>query len=180
MAPHSSILVWRIPRTEEPGELQSMGSLRVGDDWAANTFTDLHTLSLHLSAMCLVLGQLTDYESLRQDPPPLPASPEEMCSPALCPPFLPQVTLIGRNSMNMNGTGEMHTRKPRPRSLPNKKTSLRTPLGNCVSSQLFQMCVMLPPAPLLHQIHFSFLFSLFFQTTLSSSLCSGPFISKCN
>ena len=29
MAPHSSTLAWRIPRTEEPGKLQSMGSLRV-------------------------------------------------------------------------------------------------------------------------------------------------------
>ena len=29
MATHSSILAWRIPWTEEPGELQSMGSLRV-------------------------------------------------------------------------------------------------------------------------------------------------------
>ena len=26
MAPHSSILAWEIPRTEEPGKLQSMGS----------------------------------------------------------------------------------------------------------------------------------------------------------
>ena len=30
MAIHSSILAWRIPQTEEPGELQSMGSQRVG------------------------------------------------------------------------------------------------------------------------------------------------------
>ena len=30
MATHSSILAWRIPRTEEPGGLQSMGSQRVG------------------------------------------------------------------------------------------------------------------------------------------------------
>ena len=30
MATHSSILVWRIPQTEEPGRLQSMGSQRVG------------------------------------------------------------------------------------------------------------------------------------------------------
>ena len=29
MATHSSILAWRIPRTEEPGGLQSMGSQRV-------------------------------------------------------------------------------------------------------------------------------------------------------
>ena len=32
MATHSSILVWRIPWTEEPGGLQSMGSHRVGHD----------------------------------------------------------------------------------------------------------------------------------------------------
>ena len=32
MATHSSILAWRIPWTEEPGVLQSMGSQRVGHD----------------------------------------------------------------------------------------------------------------------------------------------------
>ena len=32
MAPHSSTLTWKIPWTEEPGGLQSMGSLRVGHD----------------------------------------------------------------------------------------------------------------------------------------------------
>ena len=32
MATHSSILVWEIPWTEEPGGLQSMGSQRVGQD----------------------------------------------------------------------------------------------------------------------------------------------------
>ena len=39
MATHSSILAWRIPWTEEPGRLQSMGSQRVEWDWATNTFT---------------------------------------------------------------------------------------------------------------------------------------------
>ena len=32
MATHSSILTWRIPRTEEPGAPQSMGPQRVGHD----------------------------------------------------------------------------------------------------------------------------------------------------
>ena len=32
MATHSSILAWRIPETEEPGSLQSMGSQRAGHD----------------------------------------------------------------------------------------------------------------------------------------------------
>ena len=33
MAPYSSTLAWKIPWTEEPGRLQSMGSLRVGHNW---------------------------------------------------------------------------------------------------------------------------------------------------
>ena len=33
MAPHSSTLAWKIPWTEEPGRLQSMGSIRVRHDW---------------------------------------------------------------------------------------------------------------------------------------------------
>ena len=33
MAPHSSTLTWKIPWSDEPGRLQSMGSLRLGHDW---------------------------------------------------------------------------------------------------------------------------------------------------
>ena len=39
----SSILAWRIPRTEEPGGLQSMPSHRAGYNWATNTHTHTHT-----------------------------------------------------------------------------------------------------------------------------------------
>ena len=44
MATHSSTLAWKIPWTEEPGRLQSMGSLRVGHDWATSLslFTFMH------------------------------------------------------------------------------------------------------------------------------------------
>ena len=44
MAPHSSTLAWKIPWTEEPGGLQSMGSLRVRRDWATSLslFTFMH------------------------------------------------------------------------------------------------------------------------------------------
>ena len=44
VAPYSSMLAWKIPWTEEPGELQSVGSLRVGHDWAASLslFTFMH------------------------------------------------------------------------------------------------------------------------------------------
>ena len=39
MAPHSNTLAWKISRTEEPGRLQPMGSLRVGHDSSDFTFT---------------------------------------------------------------------------------------------------------------------------------------------
>ena len=44
MAPHSSTIAWKIPWTEEPGRLQSMGSLRVGHNWATSLslFTFMH------------------------------------------------------------------------------------------------------------------------------------------
>ena len=47
MAPHSSTLAWKIPWMEEPGRLQSMGSLGVGHDWAT---------SLSLSLSCIGEG----------------------------------------------------------------------------------------------------------------------------
>ena len=44
MATHSSTLAWKIPWTEEPGRLQSMGLLRVGHDWVTSLslFTFMH------------------------------------------------------------------------------------------------------------------------------------------
>ena len=44
MAPHSSILAWRIPWTEEPGRLQSVGLRRVWHDWATSLslFISMH------------------------------------------------------------------------------------------------------------------------------------------
>ena len=43
MANHSNILAWRIPWTEEPGGLQSMGSQRGRHNWVTNTHTHTHT-----------------------------------------------------------------------------------------------------------------------------------------
>ena len=43
MATHSSTLAWKIPWMEEPGRLQSMGSQRVGHDWATSlSLTFMH------------------------------------------------------------------------------------------------------------------------------------------
>ena len=48
MAIHSSSIAWKIPWTGAPGGLQSMGSLRVGHDWATSLYSlhSLHTLEL--------------------------------------------------------------------------------------------------------------------------------------
>ena len=42
MATHSLILAWRIPRTEEPGRLQFMGSQKVRHDWATKHNTEIY------------------------------------------------------------------------------------------------------------------------------------------
>ena len=44
LTPHSSTLAWKTPWTEEPGRVQSMGSLRVGHGWATwlSLFTFMH------------------------------------------------------------------------------------------------------------------------------------------
>ena len=47
MPTHSSILAWRIPWTEEPGRLQSMGLQRVRHDWVTNTPLYLNGLNMH-------------------------------------------------------------------------------------------------------------------------------------
>ena len=52
MATHSSILAWEIPWTEEPGGLQSMGSQRVGQDWATTL-----QLSPGDDYLCLIVVQ---------------------------------------------------------------------------------------------------------------------------
>ena len=52
MATHSSILVFRIPRTEEPGGLQSMGLQRVGHDLA----TKQQLLSRHILVHACRMG----------------------------------------------------------------------------------------------------------------------------
>ena len=49
MAAQSSILAWRIPWTEDPGGLQSMGSQRVGHNWSGFTYT--HSSSKEVEAV---------------------------------------------------------------------------------------------------------------------------------
>ena len=61
MATHSSVLAWRIPGTEEPGGLSSMGSHRAGHDWsdlAAAAVILNSPLASHLMNMKCSLSQV--------------------------------------------------------------------------------------------------------------------------
>ena len=86
MATHSSILACRIPWTEEPGSLQSMGLQRFRHDWETNTFTKIpsevldhtNTFLHHLYSDFLknrkqqlwkgVFSEMQNYFRLRHDP----------------------------------------------------------------------------------------------------------------
>ena len=48
MGTHSSVLAWKIPWTEEPGGLQSMGSQRVRHGWVTNTHAHTRPALLYL------------------------------------------------------------------------------------------------------------------------------------
>ena len=75
MAPHSSTLAWKIPWTEEPGWLQSMGSLRVGHDWVTSLSLSLFNMrpreefsSVQFSRS-VVSNSLRPHESQHARPP---------------------------------------------------------------------------------------------------------------
>ena len=59
IATHSGILAWRIPWTEKPGGLQSIGLQRVGHDWATNTHP--HNIPFYgYTTFCLSICQLIE------------------------------------------------------------------------------------------------------------------------
>ena len=55
MAPHSSTLAWKIPWTEEPGRLQSMGSLGVRHDFTFTFTFHFHALEKEMATTPLFL-----------------------------------------------------------------------------------------------------------------------------
>ena len=60
MAPYSSTLAWKIPWMEEPGRLQSRGSLRVGHDWVTSlslSTVHFHALEKEMAAHSSTLAQ---------------------------------------------------------------------------------------------------------------------------
>ena len=66
MAPHSGTLDWKIPWTEDPGRLQSMGSLTVGHDWATSLslYTFMHWKRKRQPTPVFLPGESQGRESL--------------------------------------------------------------------------------------------------------------------
>ena len=66
MAPHSRILAWRTPCTEEPGGLQSLGRQRVGHDRSnfAHTHTSLDLVFLGSASLMKVSASHKEHEGL--------------------------------------------------------------------------------------------------------------------
>ena len=64
MATHSCILAWRIPWTEEPGGLQSMGSQRIRYDWVTNTSLQNLYVFLRFTDLWFFVDNLCDEKSL--------------------------------------------------------------------------------------------------------------------
>ena len=63
-ATHSSILAWKIPWTEEPGRLQSMGSQRVKHDWAQVWLLKFEKLKVNYIVSYLLIIDLNSRFSL--------------------------------------------------------------------------------------------------------------------
>ena len=56
MAPHSSTFAWKIPWMEEPGRLQSIGSLRVRHDRGTSLSLSIHALEKEMATHSGVLA----------------------------------------------------------------------------------------------------------------------------
>ena len=102
MAPHSSTLAWKIPWTEEPGRLQSMGLRRVGHDWR-----DFSSSSRGESSILQIIAHRV--------PQPLRTS---RCVPSSWGGQMPSWSLVlcqelaSRSPWELRPTHEVHSRSP--------------------------------------------------------------------
>ena len=89
MATHSSTLAWRIPRMEEPSGIQSMGSQRVGHDWATSLSLSTPETRMRVcirSRFSHVQLFVTPWTIAHQAPPSMGFSRQEYLSQLPCPP----------------------------------------------------------------------------------------------
>ena len=117
MAPHSSTLAWKIPWTEEPGRLQSMGLQRVGYDWATSLSNSYLTRTPVFKCVpSLVWLFVTPWTVILQAPPAMGFSRQGYWSGLPFPPagdlFYPGIELASPVSLILAG-GFFTTEPPR-------------------------------------------------------------------
>ena len=81
MAMRSSIRAWRIPWTEEPGGLQSMGSQREGHDWASNVFTPTYLITLNINRLNAPFRRQWLSNKIKMKDPIICYPQEKICTP---------------------------------------------------------------------------------------------------
>ena len=99
MATHSSILAWRIPWTEEPGGLQSMGLKRMRHGWARTHILNLSRWSVWLNQLCPVLPvEKAPTWPFKFSPKPLWLETRELHFPDSLPGWGPWETMVGAHN----------------------------------------------------------------------------------
>ena len=68
MSTHSSTLAWKIPWTEDPGGLQSMGLQRVGHDWATSLSLSRLLITFLPRSNCLLISWLRSPSAVILEP----------------------------------------------------------------------------------------------------------------
>ena len=128
MATHSSILAWRIPWTEEPGGLQSMGLQRVRHSWTTNTVF----VYAQFLAVLIIKGiyWLLKLESLNFRVDLVPNSHQSLLSPPLS--CLPHGTRVPTSAEQdgWSSTTAHHTSRRKKINNIFSKIPWQTPLGS--------------------------------------------------
>ena len=84
MATHSSILAWKIPWKEEPGRLQSMGSQRVGHNWATFTFYFKLVIAFLPRRKRFLISWLQSVSTVILEPKKIKSVTVSIVSPSVC------------------------------------------------------------------------------------------------
>ena len=84
MATHSSIHAWKIPWTEEPGRLQSMGSQRVRHDWATSLSLFKFVIAFLPRSKCLLISWLRSMSAVILEPRKIKSITVYIVSPSIC------------------------------------------------------------------------------------------------
>ena len=148
MATHSSILAWRVPWTEEPGGLPSMGSHRVGHDWSdlaatAVSLQDLKTFSYAMTQSRAWTAIWRDVAALR-----LPVSGRVRHCLTYAHgilPFFPHVGLCPSFQIHPSHPSHLTKTDLKPKEGSNLPEATQQDHDLCCIAQFFWLLIFSPP-----------------------------------